>query len=441
MFTKDRFLMFMIAAVATVVISGCGGGDKKSGAREPMPSTPMTTPTPTPGACTVGGTLSAGQSCSHESPGNSFTFSVNASEQGCVGGICSGTSVTINNFSARKNNAGDWEVTALPGVAMAPSNGNNAPTIAATASNIFQFKLAQAAQNTPKAGSVTQSSDADGNGVTTDSVNIVVTGPAGQQTYVASYNGMEVVSTANGTPAVNVEDVLDRPKGTRLHERVPGGVEFYRSLGQAEAAQLGLAPGDIWIDVYTDHGGSGDTDYLAGGIWVYAPDNASSLDDYEYGAFVDGSDPFVQNNLAGVTGTATYSAQDGATGVYADAEEGRNYFFDADVTLTANFGNGSELGTISGRIHNFDVEGLTVSGNPELTLGSADIGSSNSGFFTGDTRMDVVGGSNFTGKWGGQFYGNGANPTDAPGSVAGTFGAATADGSESFLGAYGAYKQ
>ena len=91
-----------------------------------------------------------------------------------------------------------------------------------------------------------------------------------------------------------------------------------------------------------------DTDYLAAGIWVYAPDNASSLDDYEYGAFADGSDPFVQNNLAGVTGTATYSAQDGATGVYADAEEGRNYFFDANVTLTANFGNGSELGTISG---------------------------------------------------------------------------------------------
>ena len=173
---------------------------------------------------------------------------------------------------------------------------------------------------------------------------------------------------------------------------------------------------------------------------MYAPDNASSLDDYEYGAFVDGSDPFVQNNLAGVTGTATYSAQDGATGVYADAEEGRNYFFDADVTLTANFGNGSELGTISGRIHNFDVEGLTVSGNPELTLDSANIGSSYSGFFTGDTSMSVVGGSNFTGKWGGQFYGNGE--TDGkPGSVAGTFGAATADGSESFLGAYGAYKQ
>ena len=450
MFTRSRFFMFMIAAVTAVVLSGCGGGDTKSASSGSMPTPPQTpgetpqmpgggSPMTTPTACMVGGTLSAGQSCSHESPGNSFTFSVNASGQGCVGGICSGTSITINNFSASKNSAGDWEVTALPGVAMAPSNGNTAPTIAATASNIVQLQIAAAARNTPKAGSVTQSSDADASGVTTDSVNIEVSGTAGQQTYVLSYNGMEVVSTANGTPAIDVEDVLNRPKGTLLHERVAGGVEFYRSLGQAEAAQLGLAPGDIWIDVYTDHEGSGDTDYLAGGIWVYSPDNASSLDDYEYGAFVDGSDPFQQNNLAGVTGTATYSAQYGATGVYADAEEGRNYFFDASVTLTAEFGNGSELGTISGSIHNFDVEGLTVSGNPVLTLDSANIGSSYSGFFAGDTSM-TYDGSVFSGKWGGQFYGN--SETDGkPGSVAGTFGGATADGSEGFLGAYGAYKQ
>ena len=75
-----------------------------------------------------------------------------------------------------------------------------------------------------------------------------------------------------------------------------------------------------------------------------------------------------------------------------------------------------------------------------MTLGSADIGSSNSGFFTGDTSM-TFDGSDFSGKWGGQFYGNGADPTDAPGSVAGTFGGATADGTEGFLGTFGAYKQ
>ena len=361
-----------------------------------------------------------------------------------MGGICSGAGITLNNFSARKNNAGDWEVTALPGVAMTPSNGGNAPTIERTVGNIQYFKVAQAARNTPRAGSVTQSSDADANGVTVDFVNIEVSGPAGQQTYAAYYNGMEVVSTANGTPAEGVDGVLDQPKGTRLHERIDGGVEFYRSLGQAEAALLGLEPGDIWIDVYTDHEGGNDADYLAGGIWVYAPDNTSNLNDYEYGAFVDGNDPFQQDNLAGVTGTVTYSLEEGVTGVFPVVEVGRNYFFNADVALTAEFGDGSELGTISGRIHSFKIyfeeERINLPENPVLTLGRSDIGSLNSGFFTGDTSM-TFDGSDFTGKWGGQFYGNGADPTDAPGSVAGTFGGATADGNESFLGTFGAYKQ
>ncbi len=259
MLKRNRLSILVITALAavTLAISGCGGGDKKSvvtmtppaqtpgGSTMTPPQTPGGgSPMPTPTSCMVGGTLSAGQSCSHESPGNRFTFTVRDDGTGCVGGICGGAGITTNNFSARKNSAGDWEVTALPGVAMTPSNGGNAPTIERTVDNIQYFKVAQAARNTPRAGSVTQSSDADANGVTADSVNIEISGPAGGQTYVASYNGMEVVSTANGTPATGVDEVLDRPKGTLLYERLEsalesgagGGVEFYRSLGQAEAA-------------------------------------------------------------------------------------------------------------------------------------------------------------------------------------------------------------
>ena len=40
-----------------------------------------------------------------------------------------------------------------------------------------------------------------------------------------------------------------------------------------------------------------------------------------------------------------------------------------------------------------------------------------------------------------KFFGNGAGATDHPGSVAGTFGANSADGLMSFIGAFGAHKQ
>ncbi len=321
-----------------------------------------------------------------------------------------------------------------------------------TAANIRQYKVAEAAQNIPRAGSVTQSSDADGSHVTLDSFNVDVSAIDGQLSYVVSYSGDELLSTKTGTEATGVAAVLDRPEGTHLYERVEGGVEFYRSLEEVDVefgkhgatqTSLNVKPGDIWVDVYTDFQAEGstdaDADYLARGIWVYVPDDATNLHDYEYGAFADGNDPFVQDNLAGLTGTATYTGEDRATGLYANATEQQNEFFEADVTLTANFGHGGELGSIEGRIHDIETDGATLPGNPRLMLGSANIGASHSGFFDGDTSMAFEGKS-FTGKWGGQFFSNGASSAETPGSVAGTFGAATENGRESFLGSFNAYR-
>ena len=183
-----------------------------------------------------------------------------------------------------------------------------------------------------------------------------------------------------------------------------------------------------------------DADYLAGGIWVRVPADAASVDDYEFGAFVDGNDPFQQANLAGLTGTARYTGD--ATGVYSHQGMNRNYFVDADVRLTAEFGDASSLGSISGTVSNFTGEGPESNSyeGVSVTLGTARIGNADSGFFTGDTSTTGTD-SAFTGKWGGQFYGNGAAASDHPGSVAGTFGGATADGSESFVGVYGARRE
>ena len=300
--------------------------------------------------------------------------------------------------------------------------------------------IARAARNAPVAGSVTQSSDGT-NAVSDDTVGVTVTSQNSQLMYDVSYNGTSIVSTGRGQAAPDVELILDRPKGTELFERIQttdwNGIEFYRSL-RANEAEAGSVAGDLWVDIYTDYEGENDTDYLAGGIWVFAPDTATNLTDYEFGAFVDGNDPFTSANVMPLTGTATYEGD--ATGVYSDRTVGRNYFFDALASLTADFDANSGLGTIGGTLHTFEEGGAPVAGNPVLTLGTADITNANHGFFNANTSMTFDGDA-YTGKWGGQFYGNGASTNDAPGSVAGTFGGATADDNYSFVGAFGAYKQ
>ena len=302
-----------------------------------------------------------------------------------------------------------------------------------------------AALNEPRAGSVTQSSDGGDNNVTRDLVKVTITRSGSNLNVDASYNGQTVVSTADAAEASGVEDVVGLPKGTRLYERVVEagaeyGIEFYRSLAAGDVREhdgTAVPAGQLWVDVYTDYETAGDTDYLSLGIWVYVPDGATNLDSYEYGAFADGNDPFSQNNLVSLTGTASYVGE--ATGVYAVKADARNYFFDAAATLTANFGAGSTLGTIEGRVHDFEVDGQPIAGNPQLMLGTANIGNSNGGFFKGDTSATFAG-DTFAGKWGGQFYSNGESD-GKPGSVAGTFGAGTADRSKGFLGAFGAHKQ
>ncbi|MCY3874218.1 MAG: hypothetical protein OXF88_07995 [Rhodobacteraceae bacterium] len=204
--------------------------------------------------------------------------------------------------------------------------------------------------------------------------------------------------------------------------------------------------GRRWVDVYTDiepptgDPPTPDTDYLSGGIWVYVPKKATAFSEYEFGVFVHGSDPFDNDNLAGLTGTAKYEGD--ASGLYSDPGSDSNAFFSAMAELTANFedsGAGSE--TISGRIHSFMIGGKDVM-DLELMLGEADLTAAappGTGLFTGTTSATYDDGD-FAGKWGGRFYGDGENDDDQPGSVAGTFGAAD-DDDRTFIGVFGAHRQ
>ena len=201
-----------------------------------------------------------------------------------------------------------------------------------------------------------------------------------------------------------------------------------------------------YVDALSDINGNSDSDYLVLGYWVQELKVPRDDDNYRLGVFASGNDPFESSNLTGLAGTATYEGP--ATGLHmtkenADAEPTFDYF-NAKANLTADFGDTTTMGSISGTI----TEGMTDGGEvlPEVTLGSADISPNSSsegrgGNYSGDTSGMTDTGVTFTGYWGGKFFSNGTSGTDHPGSVAGTFGAKSADDLQAITGAFGAYKQ
>ena len=211
-------------------------------------------------------------------------------------------------------------------------------------------------------------------------------------------------------------------------------------------------------------------DYLAFGGWLYVPEDVADTDDYDFGVFAGGGDPFNIANLRALTGTATYEGAGAGmyyvNGLSSSPEVG---LFNADVELTADFGDSSATGFISGEVNNFMFEGDVASSLPAtVTLASRTYdylpvqfgvpqGSTNifdtlhrdtwlypGGHVGGVTEANVAG-EDWYGYWQGVFYGNGASPTDHPTSVGGTFGTSQWNDSNrsgnGLTGSFGAHRQ
>jgi len=286
---------------------------------------------------------------------------------------------------------------------------------------------------TPRAGSVTQTSNTNNAGVTQDTIAAD-----------ARYSGGELVVTVSNTGsggAVALGNDGNSP-GTVViasDNSVGQTGRTYRSrvLGRATVGGIALA------QVFTNRLTQSDTDYLVGGVWLFVPQGATSTRDLEVGAFADGPDTnLTPAAYLSTASTATYRGD--AYGLYLGRSAGVGEYggeFDANIRLTANFGS---TATVSGSISDVYVRDIgetsfvALAGNPSLSLQSATISASAGGFFTGNTHASV-GGYTYAGKWGGQFYGSQAN------SVGGTFGGSTSGNSdgyeESFVGVFGAYKQ
>ena len=306
---------------------------------------------------------------------------------------------------------------ALPLVLSACSSSDSETSMAqmpeslqqAVGGNLTARAAAEAATSVPRPGSVTQSpNDAD-------LVRVTNFDPANNSFTIENTAGW-TIGTGNAQP-LNADSEED--DGIWLVQQVDGGQRVVVAYPRAAEED-------------------GGTDWLAAGIWAFIPDSSEEPGDYEFGAFADGNDPF-EGNLEALTGTAEYEGQ--AVGVYYSfsANEGEAGPFTAAVALTANFGDAEALGSISGTVSNVETEGGS-SIDATLALEPASIGDSDAGFFTGRTSM-AFGGRDYAGRWGGQFFDNGATPTDLPASVAGTFGATTsneAGGTGSLVGAFGA---
>ena len=136
-------------------------------------------------------------------------------------------------------------------------------------------------------------------------------------------------------------------------------------------------------------------------------------------------------------------------------------FFHGDATLTADFGNATEQGMVTGRISNIMSGGNSVSDSIYLDRVGDTANILAGGTFNGRARMGAgvmnpetgVVSYPYNGAWAGRFYNDApAVPANqAPMSAAGTFGVqhtdrmgtpddATDDETSSFVGAFGAHR-
>ena len=173
--------------------------------------------------------------------------------------------------------------------------------------------------------------------------------------------------------------------------------------------------------------------YLIFGNWLYVPEDITSSDDYDFGVLAGGGDPF-SSDIYNLVGRASYAGSAG--GMYFTGRSSTNPSvdsFEANVTLTADFDHGE----LDGHVDNFRFNGTATGFPSALQLESSFIDPYDfaaAGVVTAGQPT-----SSWDGEWHAVFYGNGANPTDHPSGVAGTFGASNDE--DGLVGSFGAYKQ
>ena len=210
----------------------------------------------------------------------------------------------------------------------------------------------------------------------------------------------------------------------------------------------GAKDSKLYAELWTDYASAGENDYMVGGWWLLVPDNPAG--DYRFGALARGENLYARwNPITGqvkpaVTGEATYKGP--AAGLFVSSENSMVSIqrLLGKVTLTADFGNASDRGTIGGRIDDLTRDGDSVRGQillPKATLTN----SMNSLRFPLSTASDLnkksnignIEGINYQGDWVGTTLGD-SSGTDQPTGIVGVVGGS--GGGNSFVASFGAKK-
>ena len=185
------------------------------------------------------------------------------------------------------------------------------------------------------------------------------------------------------------------------------------------------------------HEGGGEVvnpDYLVFGYWQMR----SSSGDRSFISFFDGGENWnVGGGVDTITGTAEYRGP--AAGRYVTGLQTAP--FTASAALTADFGDPSNGGEVTGTISEFtDGRGGMPLSSLEIRL---DAGTISDGLMLGTTSAHRNGGPlhGGLGEWTAQFFGNDAADADKPTGVAGGFTFVHPDSLTAVAGGFAAVKQ
>ncbi len=262
---------------------------------------------------------------------------------------------------------------------------------------------ASAARVTPIEGSVIQftGTKSTNTGISTTSAGVV--------TFTDVIKGMSSVVLNPSTSADVVSSRSEISNGISAT-----GTEYSKIIQVNNASQ------ELVAETITARDGA---EHLMAGAWIENFTDNSTLGDI--GMFVDGSNKFDTNTITVLTGIKTYTGV--LVGFYHDNEFTDNeplVFTSEDVIVTVNFGTNSEIGRITSismtDFEPYDPNDVVVPGS-RIDLQSANIGTGEGGFTTGNSTARASDGSRYTGKWGSQFY---QTENTFPKYIGGTFGGA-----------------